>query len=121
MKASEALQKAKALIQSPERWIQGNYARDKEGNAVLTTDPAACAFCARGALLKVYDCTQTDPTSEFKTAHAVLVTASNQVTPYLHSGVIYVNDYCGHAKALEMFDRAIVLALQHEAGVFPDE
>lgn len=120
MKASEALQKAKALIQSPERWIQGNYARDKEGNAVLTTDPAACAFCARGALLKAYDCSQTDPTREYKLADTILFQASCQILPHA-TGVVHVNDQYGHAKALEMFDRAIVLALQHEAGVFPDE
>lgn len=36
------------------KWCHYAYARDSSGNRVLPDDPAACSFCATGAMEKVY-------------------------------------------------------------------
>lgn len=53
MKNSEILRKAKALIDTPEKWCQETYAANAYGASVEIRNPAACSFCSTGALIKV--------------------------------------------------------------------
>lgn len=46
--------KAHELIDKPEKWCQGTFARDKNGLPVSLWRSDAVAFCARGALLRAY-------------------------------------------------------------------
>ena len=47
---AKALRAARALIDSPEKWTRGAYARDAERRAANPTDNGAVCFCALGAL-----------------------------------------------------------------------
>jgi hypothetical protein len=40
---------ARALIEQPKAWTQGEYARDKKGNRVPLTSRQATCWCAMGA------------------------------------------------------------------------
>ena len=50
-KAAEIYSEAANLIDLG--WTQGSYARDKDGNRVLYSNPGAVEWCISGALLKV--------------------------------------------------------------------
>jgi hypothetical protein len=43
---------ARALIEHPEAWTKGEYARDKKGNRVSPSSRKAACWCARGAILR---------------------------------------------------------------------
>lgn len=49
-KARLILIKGKSLIGTPDLWIKGSFARDKNGNAVPICDGTATCWCARGAI-----------------------------------------------------------------------
>lgn len=50
MKASEILSKAADLIEPDGAWIQGKYSTTYSGEDVSSNSPAACRFCAWGAI-----------------------------------------------------------------------
>lgn len=52
MLVSEVLEKAAALIEPEGAWIQGRSARNTVGNDVPPIHPAACSWCASGAMSK---------------------------------------------------------------------
>lgn len=43
----ELLQKARAVITDPERWTKGEYARDQDGNALITVPEHSLAYPAQ--------------------------------------------------------------------------
>jgi len=50
MKTSEVLKKARAVIEKPENWTKGHYARDADGRPVSPLHSSAICFCALGAI-----------------------------------------------------------------------
>ena len=46
--------KAYELIQNPENWTKGGFARNKLNVFVNERSPEACSFCAAGAIYKIY-------------------------------------------------------------------
>lgn len=46
--------KAWQLIERPENWAQGGYAKDPDGQLVNWKDDTACCWCVLGALHKCY-------------------------------------------------------------------
>lgn len=48
-----ALLAARTLIADPGDWTKGALARDEFGREVFATSPAACQWCAEGALYLV--------------------------------------------------------------------
>jgi len=50
MKTSKILTAAAKLIDTPEKWAKGCYARDSRGNSVARGDAAASSFCSIGAV-----------------------------------------------------------------------
>lgn len=50
MKVYEVLERAVELVEGG--WLQGNFARDKDGNVVHSYSGDACSFCAQGALVR---------------------------------------------------------------------
>ena len=44
--------KVRELLDSPEKWIKGALARDKNGNKVLSQDENAIQWCLVGAIVK---------------------------------------------------------------------
>src|SRR5271168_1429055 len=53
MKPSETLIAARELISVPERWTQGEYARDENRNFCEPFESQATCFCSIGALWKI--------------------------------------------------------------------
>jgi hypothetical protein len=53
MKLSDQLRHEWSLIDQPNKWTKGEYARDKTGNWVTVTNKSACKFCQEGARRKV--------------------------------------------------------------------
>jgi hypothetical protein len=53
MTTVELLREARALIDTPEKWTQGAFARDGKGDRVDELDKRACRFCASGATSRV--------------------------------------------------------------------
>jgi hypothetical protein len=110
VRASEALQAARARIEDPRRWCQHAYAAlDRMGDKALsyTTGNPAARFCAVGALLH-----HTGP--DYGYARDYL----NDAATALHeneSGIASVNDRLGHAAVIEAYDVAISMALSDEA------
>jgi len=100
------LERALAIIEDPERWTQGAYARHANGNPIGPLEENACRWCALGALEKAGD----DPVS--LDALYALNNVSGQMgglTPH------DLNDQRSHADVVEMFKRAIA-ACEQERG-----
>jgi hypothetical protein len=53
MKTSTLIRKAQLIIDSPEKWTKGAYARNENGLTVSETSDNAFSFCARGATLRI--------------------------------------------------------------------
>ena len=54
MKSSTILRQAKALIDTPEHWTRGWYAKDNLDHEIhVPTLENACAFCSHGAVIGV--------------------------------------------------------------------
>jgi hypothetical protein len=49
-KVLEALVEARGRLAPPGAWTKGEFARDADGHAVDSLDPAAVCFCAAGAI-----------------------------------------------------------------------
>jgi hypothetical protein len=47
--------KAYQLIDAPEKWTQGTFARDEHGESCVAYGPSAVQWCVLGALQRVYD------------------------------------------------------------------
>jgi hypothetical protein len=102
VRASEALQAARATIEDPQHWCAGMFM-------------AGRARCALGAY------------NEVRTGIANKSVASNDWGRWLLDEAAYVvnglwspvsvNDELGHAAVLEMFDIATSMALSDEAGL----
>ncbi len=46
--------KIKELLKSPKQWTKGQYARNKSGLAIQSTDPEAVCWCIMGAANRCY-------------------------------------------------------------------
>ena len=108
MKTSEILTKAKALIDKPEKWTIGAYARNGE-TAVPNDNKYANRFCALGAVkragyeleVEVYDA----------------LDALDNCAFYKHGfcSVIRFNDSKTHPEVMALFDEAIAEAVKQES------
>lgn len=65
--------KAHEVINSPDKWTQGTYARTIEGIEVYTRDQNAVCFCAIGAITKAYATANNERFNAFKKLQAKLV------------------------------------------------
>lgn len=100
MKTSEVLTKAKALIENPENWMQGDYS-NKNGTC----------FCSLGAIAKVLDvCNFNDHVDHFTLALEEVVKDSEKFQTPNENFAAY-NDRSTHAEVMEAFDKAIALSL----------
>ena len=101
MEAVEILKRARALIETPDKWVRGAFARDADGFPVKHLSDAACKFCARGAFLRAANASVLDN-------HPAEIFLDRA-----HSGkrrsYVSLNDAeeTTHADILALFDRAI--------------
>lgn len=107
MTPSQILRKAKALIDTPEKWTKGTTARNSSGVAVSASDNFAICFDSFGALVKL-------DLNKYQSIEAV---------NYLHDafniggGVVKFNDTHTHAEVMAKWDEAIALAEADEKEV----
>ena len=92
------LRRAKALIDTPEKWCQGAR-RNDEGQ-----------LCARGAMLVATLGNTSGPYRLTGPARKYLRLAAQEQGYFSE---VYLNDGCDHATVMGMFDRAIALAEQN--------
>lgn len=100
----DVLRAARERISDPERWATGYFAFDAAGTPVEANAPAACRWCAVGAVLAETN----QPYGYGGYQPPVAVSARrflDQAGP-----VLSVNDEAGHQAVLELYDRAIALA-----------
>jgi hypothetical protein len=104
MKASEMLERAKAVISNPENWTVGTPARDEDGYPVSIYSPYAVKFCAVGA------CARADCYVGSFGADAIrfLWLAAGGKDPAA------INDRGKHEEVLHLFDEAIRLSKENE-------
>lgn len=102
MTAADQLRAAKALIDSPEKWIKGRFAVDKLGLTTSYDDPRATCFCAVGACRRY--CFRGDLDEALPESFVAL---GKKASP-----VVEFNDHpdTTHADVMALFDRAIALA-----------
>lgn len=99
MNTHEILIAAKALIDTPEKWIKGRYAANVAGKTIGPREDTASCFCSVGALYHLcadsFDLHQAQGKLE-------------GVIPFGRDwGLIAFNDASTHAEVMSAFDRAI--------------
>jgi hypothetical protein len=95
--ALSVLRKARALIEKPEHWTQGAYARDALGEKCPDGDERAHSFCAIGAMWRVVP----SSLSVTDAANALCRAAG------IKTSIDAFNDSHTHAEVLAAFDKAI--------------
>ena len=53
MEVVDALKQVKRLFSNENKWMQGYYAKDENGEDVASHVPEACQWCLEGGLLRV--------------------------------------------------------------------
>lgn len=102
MTVREVLVAARALIDTPEKWVKGTVAAYANGDRCSVDSPKACRFCAYGSLLLA---TERDA-DLVRRAEQALDVAAGATDPFEY---IRINDAPSttHADVLALFDRAI--------------
>ena len=112
MKISEALIQGKSLIEKPESWTKGAYARNEKGERRWSNDEDAVCFCSLGAMSRVtsqIEC-RTDPQGRdiYYNGVGYLEAAMGECVPTF-------NDEHSHVEVMAAWDKAIEAAKRAEA------
>lgn len=117
MTVKELLIAARAVIENPANWCQGNYALDAQPHSVEPNDLNAVRFCALGALKRVSPTPgwlyREDSEGAVDEAHRILVEAAQEL---YYVDVVDLNDTAPdigesqHPVVLKMYDLAISVA-----------
>ena len=112
MKASEVLKAARALIDTPEKWTKGNYARDESGRPTPYESDGACQFCAVGAVKRA--AMPADLSAAWRAEDLLSDTAWGMY----NMTIVSFNDRADtkHAQVLKVYDKAIKVAEWEEAA-----
>ncbi len=128
---TQLLIKSRQRILAPSRFTRGAYARDAKGNPVNVLAPEAVSWCAVGTLER--EAKRSTPSWEatpfaqkprtdnlYHAAHDLLEQAAAQLlkTAPTHAteeqkkrySITALADGAGHARALQMYNKAIALA-----------
>lgn len=97
----EELIAVRKLIEKPENWTQGTYARNKDGETVSTYSSDAVCFCLSGAITRACFCNRL-LVRETIAKEAAKFTTDPDISP-----VPQFNDTHSHAKVLALLDRLI--------------
>ncbi|NJO37426.1 MAG: hypothetical protein HC871_07120 [Rhizobiales bacterium] len=98
------LETAWQIIEDTASWTQSASARDQEGAQVQPDDPAACCWCAIGAIEKAVADMNADealviPIVEHLCTSAKVLFGTRSIN--------YVNDHMDHAAVRRLFEHAI--------------
>lgn len=102
MKPSEILKQAKELISDKSKHTTGQYARGLDGWNADPLSPEACKWCSIGAVIKV-----SGEDNVFSKSCKYLYYSQG----HTNVGVTLLNDTKPHEEVMQMFDRAIELAI----------
>ena len=105
--AAALLRKAKALIDTPEKWCQGSEAADKNGRLVRASSSEALGRCSLGALIASGVNDESDPIVMKLNIAAVMLGFDATDNEYAAANL---NDTTDHPTVMRMFDLAIRLA-----------
>ena len=110
MTPKESLVAARELLADPAHHTTGSYYKGPNGEVNCAPEYATC-FCAVGALFYVNGVSISDPDKDLPGIDQ-LIEAVGEILhhPARLQTVFDLNDNCGHAEVLRMFDRAIELA-----------
>jgi len=116
MNIQSLLRAARATIEKPEKWCQGEYARNALGQLDQPDNDTACSFCAEGAVLRAYSLENQKSAGAVDILHSAeargfLRMALRERTELADSLSVF-NDLptTTHADIIALFDRAIELA-----------
>lgn len=110
MNVLEALQGARELIATPDKWTQGHIARDKDGEPCDVLSEDAVCFCAIGALYKVVGIEPLYYAGADESKIGVLVGAEALMRAAINGLPADYNDRSTHDDVMTMFNSAIVRA-----------
>ncbi len=119
MKLQDELVAAKALVDTPDKWVKRFFARNSEGTPCPPTDRDAVCFCLLGALSHVkgmkIDRWQTPHESANLMAEVIQGEPTDPQRPLMGYNVVTnFNDKAQHAEMLEMLDKSIALAKERD-------
>jgi len=113
MNAHTILVRARALIATPDRWVQGSMARTKYGTEVMVGDAAAACFCTAGAIhrveIEVYRQHGADVGTAAVSGAASAIRKALIAREGDDTSIVVFNDRptTTHAEILSVFDAAI--------------
>lgn len=101
MTTYEVIKQAREKIATPEQWCRGYYALDRFGFEQSTDSPAACRFCAVGAIGAV-----TNRLRDSNLAITALNTVAQRLYPEFHpvSAIVQANDRRGYEAVINIYD-----------------
>lgn len=111
--AAEDLRAARALIEDRDRWTQRAAARDEAGAVVIASGPAACRWCAVGALFRIIYTPGDDDAATLESPRwtlpydALEAAARELYGDEGYASTAAVNDYKGHSATLAVYARAV--------------
>lgn len=112
MKISEALIQGKALIEKPEHWTKGAYARNEKGETRWSTDEDATCFCSLGAMGRV-TCRLEEKNDH--RGNSIYYRGVGYLEAAMGECVSVFNDEHAHAEVMAAWDKAIEAAKRAEA------
>jgi len=99
------LEAARMLLDDPDAWVQGAYAKDADGLPAHEMSPEACRWCLSGAIRALCPLDGGYPLAlNRQTARRYLGIATGLPIPDF-------NDNATHAEVLAALDKAIELAM----------
>ncbi len=105
--AAKVLRAARVKISIPAAWCRDWFAKDAAGRNVPVSDPSACAWCVRGAVLAV---TPGHGWSDARAAADDLLDHVSNAPPGRTVAIVSDNPRTTHADVMAIFDRAIARA-----------
>jgi hypothetical protein len=116
MKISDQLRAEWALINKPEKWTKGEYARDKAGNFAILESKSACKFCQEGARITVLGIEAYSTRCDNLIVNDADDLAHNVAKLFGFSNAIFLNDHSDttHDDMRIFYDTMIYIAEQCE-------
>lgn len=116
-KIVETLTAARALIDTPDKWTQGVFARDADGKKIGYDSEKACRFCSSGALWRSVELddfwNQADSASE----NVGFLRSKFKKTNPDYSTLAEFNDRHTHKEVMELWDKTILAEQQELAAL----
>jgi hypothetical protein len=106
MTPREVLVAARKLIEKPEQWTQGWFAKTVSGEEVASLDPRACRWCLEGACRRASGFVGDTYGDEFRPIRRLLTDAIGGRHPQDFND----SSITTHAQVLAALDRAIEAA-----------